>query len=82
MYVNHCIALFFAVNGQPKPLEGVELKCIRKELQEIRDKVNRLLDDLEPKATIPNGPDTTGGALIGIVCNCMISITLIILVTL
>jgi protein TFG len=40
------ITLF--VNGQPMPLETDEVKLIRKELQQIRNRCNYLLDRLEP----------------------------------
>ena len=37
-----------SVNGHPKPLEGDQIKSIRTELQSIRDRVNNMLDSLEP----------------------------------
>lgn len=40
----------FSVNGQPRPLESNQVKYLRRELIELRDKVNRLLDCLEPPA--------------------------------
>ncbi|XP_071510524.1 uncharacterized protein [Diadema antillarum] len=40
------ITLF--VNGQPRPIEGDQIKNLRKELQTIRNQVNHLLDSLEP----------------------------------
>jgi len=42
------ITLF--VNGQPLPLVSDEVKLIRKELQQIRNRCNYLLDRLEPPA--------------------------------
>uniref|UniRef100_A0A803JLX2 Trafficking from ER to golgi regulator n=1 Tax=Xenopus tropicalis TaxID=8364 RepID=A0A803JLX2_XENTR len=38
------------VNGQPRPLESSQVKYLRRELIELRNKVNRLLDCLEPPA--------------------------------
>ncbi len=37
-----------AVNGQPRPLESSQVKYLRRELIELRNKVNNLLDSLEP----------------------------------
>ncbi len=45
----------FSVNGQPRPLESDEVKHIRSELQQVRDRVNSLLDRLEPPAPVING---------------------------
>ena len=39
---------FIPVNGQPRPLESSQVKYLRRELIELRNKVNRLLDSLEP----------------------------------
>ncbi|CAB1347318.1 unnamed protein product [Coregonus sp. 'balchen'] len=36
------------VNGQPRPLESSQVKYLRRELIELRNKVNSLLDSLEP----------------------------------
>ena len=36
------------VNGQPRPLESSQVKHLRRELIELRNKVNSLLDSLEP----------------------------------
>lgn len=41
-----------SVNGKPRPLEGEDVKYMRKELQEIRNRVNHLLDTLEPPAPL------------------------------
>ncbi|XP_055954880.1 protein TFG [Patella vulgata] len=51
------ITLF--VNNMPKPLESDEVKLIKRELQLIRDRVNRLLDRLEPPATVSSSTDST-----------------------
>ena len=57
-YQHHCNNSFdIAVNGKPRPLEGDDLKHIRGELREIRDKVNCLLDTLEPVAVTVTGSD-------------------------
>ena len=40
--------VFIPVNGQPRPLESSQVKYLRRELIELRNKVNRLLDSLEP----------------------------------
>ena len=37
------------VNGQPRPLECDQVKHIRGELQLMRDRVNYLLDSLDPQ---------------------------------
>ncbi|NP_001279329.1 protein TFG [Callorhinchus milii] len=42
------LKLTLFVNGQPRPLESNQVKYLRKELIELRNKVNRLLDSLEP----------------------------------
>ncbi|XP_022252003.1 protein TFG-like isoform X3 [Limulus polyphemus] len=55
------LKLTIFVNGQPAPLETDELKHIRKELQQIRDKVNQLLDHLEPSHVISGTTDVVSG---------------------
>lgn len=45
------------VNGQPRPLESSQVKYLRRELIELRNKVNRLLDCLEPPGE--PGPSTS-----------------------
>ncbi|XP_053563549.1 protein TFG isoform X2 [Bombina bombina] len=55
------LKLTLFVNGQPRPLESSQVKYLRRELIELRNKVNRLLDCLEPPAEpgIPASlPDT------------------------
>ncbi|XP_069744764.1 protein jagunal homolog 1-A isoform X3 [Narcine bancroftii] len=42
------LKLTLFVNGQPRPLESNQVKHLRRELVELRNKVNRLLDCLEP----------------------------------
>ncbi|XP_064413450.1 protein TFG isoform X2 [Latimeria chalumnae] len=42
------LKLTLFVNGQPRPLESNQVKYLRRELTELRNKVNRLLDSLEP----------------------------------
>ncbi|XP_078513896.1 protein TFG [Lissotriton helveticus] len=44
------LKLTLFVNGQPRPLESSQVKYLRRELIELRNKVNRLLDTLEPPA--------------------------------
>ncbi|KFV81422.1 Protein TFG [Struthio camelus australis] len=44
------LKLTLFVNGQPRPLESNQVKYLRRELIELRNKVNRLLDCLEPPA--------------------------------
>ncbi|XP_061222577.1 protein TFG isoform X2 [Neopsephotus bourkii] len=44
------LKLTLFVNGQPRPLESNQVKHLRRELIELRNKVNRLLDCLEPPA--------------------------------
>lgn len=46
------LKLTIFVNGQPAPLEADEVKHIRKELQIIRNHVNQLLDQLEPRSVV------------------------------
>ena len=53
------IFLVISVNGLPRPLEGDDVKHIRKELQGIRDRVNMLLDSLEP----PPAPAVQNGEI-------------------
>uniref|UniRef100_A0A2K6LTE8 Trafficking from ER to golgi regulator n=1 Tax=Rhinopithecus bieti TaxID=61621 RepID=A0A2K6LTE8_RHIBE len=50
------INVFISVNGQPRPLESSQVKYLRRELIELRNKVNRLLDSLEPPGEL--GPST------------------------
>ncbi|KAM3607711.1 uncharacterized protein V6R79_012385 [Siganus canaliculatus] len=42
------LKLTLFVNGQPRPLESSQVKHLRRELIELRNKVNTLLDSLEP----------------------------------
>ncbi|XP_073470980.1 protein TFG isoform X2 [Aquarana catesbeiana] len=51
------LKLTLFVNGQPRPLESSQVKHLRRELIELRNKVNRLLDCLEPPVEpgIPTG---------------------------
>ncbi|KAK6315081.1 hypothetical protein J4Q44_G00146100 [Coregonus suidteri] len=42
------LKLTLFVNGQPRPLESSQVKYLRRELIELRNKVNSLLDSLEP----------------------------------
>ncbi|KAJ8397966.1 hypothetical protein AAFF_G00433130 [Aldrovandia affinis] len=42
------LKLTIFVNGQPRPLESSQVKYLRRELIELRNKVNSLLDSLEP----------------------------------
>ncbi|XP_072300895.1 protein TFG isoform X2 [Eucyclogobius newberryi] len=44
------LKLTLFVNGQPRPLESSQVKNLRRELIELRNKVNTLLDSLEPPA--------------------------------
>nr|XP_056701661.1 protein TFG-like [Euleptes europaea] len=44
------LKLTLFVNGQPRPLESNQVKYLRRELIELHNKVNRLLDCLEPPA--------------------------------
>lgn len=54
------ILIEIAVNGEPRPLESDQVKHLRKELQQIRNHVNRLLDGLESPDNnhLPVGVDT------------------------
>ncbi|KAM4561146.1 protein TFG isoform 2-T3 [Fundulus diaphanus] len=49
------LKLTLFVNGQPRPLESSQVKYLRRELIELRNKVNNLLDSLEP----PSEPGMT-----------------------
>lgn len=54
------LKLTLFVNGQPRPLESSQVKYLRRELIELRNKVNTLLDSLEPPAEpglTPAAPD-------------------------
>ncbi|XP_020316169.1 protein TFG isoform X2 [Oncorhynchus kisutch] len=42
------LKLTLFVNGQPRPLESCQVKYLRKELIELRNKINGLLECLEP----------------------------------
>ena len=42
------LKLTLFVNGQPRPLESIQVKYLRRELIELRNKVNCSLDSLEP----------------------------------
>ncbi|XP_062312518.1 protein TFG isoform X1 [Osmerus eperlanus] len=44
------LKLTLFVNGQPRPLESSQVKYLRRELIELRNKVNSLLDSLEPSS--------------------------------
>ncbi|XP_053732189.1 protein TFG isoform X1 [Synchiropus splendidus] len=52
------LKLTLFVNGQPRPLESSQVKYLRRELIELRNKVNHLLDSLEP----PSEPGLTASA--------------------
>uniref|UniRef100_A0A3Q3N0D7 Trafficking from ER to golgi regulator n=1 Tax=Mastacembelus armatus TaxID=205130 RepID=A0A3Q3N0D7_9TELE len=52
------LKLTLFVNGQPRPLESSQVKYLRRELIELRNKVNNLLDSLEP----PTEPGLTATA--------------------
>lgn len=55
------LKLTLFVNGQPRPLESSQVKYLRRELIELRNKVNNLLDSLEPPTEsgfIPAAPDS------------------------
>uniref|UniRef100_A0A8C7RNL0 Trafficking from ER to golgi regulator n=1 Tax=Oncorhynchus mykiss TaxID=8022 RepID=A0A8C7RNL0_ONCMY len=57
------LKLTLFVNGQPRPLESSQVKYLRRELIELRNKVNSLLDSLEP-------PSEPGLATEVCVCVC------------
>ena len=44
---------FFSVNGKPEPLQTNEVKHIKKELRQIRDMCNQLLDKLDQREPQP-----------------------------
>ncbi|XP_036426735.1 protein TFG isoform X2 [Colossoma macropomum] len=55
------LKLTLFVNGQPRPLESSQVKHLRKELIQLRNKINSLLDSLEPPsepALESNNPQT------------------------
>ncbi|KAL1470338.1 hypothetical protein MTO96_040493 [Rhipicephalus appendiculatus] len=58
------LKLTIFVNQQPVPLEPDEIKHLRKELQEIRNVVNRLLDRFEPRHFLSNNsePEDSAGS--------------------
>ncbi|XP_076018034.1 protein TFG isoform X2 [Genypterus blacodes] len=64
------LKLTLFVNGQPRPLESSQVKYLRRELIEIRNKVNNLLDSLEPPtepglaATAPDSEKVDAGKMV------------------
>lgn len=59
------LKLTIFVNHQPVPLEPDEIKHLRRELQNIRNIVNRLLDKFEPRTFFSNsseGEESAGNA--------------------
>lgn len=58
------LKLTIFVNHQPVPLEPDEIKHLRKELQQIRNVVNRLLDKFEPRHFVSSDskPEENTGA--------------------
>uniref|UniRef100_A0A8C5LVN8 Trafficking from ER to golgi regulator n=1 Tax=Leptobrachium leishanense TaxID=445787 RepID=A0A8C5LVN8_9ANUR len=60
------LKLTLFVNGQPRPLESSQVKYLRRELIELRNKVNQLLDCLEPPVepgiptSLPDGDAVDG----------------------
>ncbi|XP_053483608.1 protein TFG isoform X2 [Ictalurus furcatus] len=55
------LKLTLFVNGQPRPLESSQVKHLRKELIQLRNRINSLLDSLEPPsepALESNHPET------------------------
>ncbi|XP_063069670.1 protein TFG [Engraulis encrasicolus] len=50
------LKLTLFVNGQPRPLDSCQVKYLRKELIGLRNKVNSLLDTLEPPTEPPADP--------------------------
>ncbi|VDI28207.1 uncharacterized protein LOC143048695 isoform X3 [Mytilus galloprovincialis] len=50
------ITLF--VNGQPQPLESNQIKHLKTELRQIRDRVIQIIDTLEPQSDISSSVDT------------------------
>lgn len=71
----------FAVNGQPRPLESNQVKYLRRELIELRNKVNRLLDCLEPPAepglstNLPESGRQPGYELFSVICRIVCCLT-------
>lgn len=71
----------FAVNGQPRPLESNQVKYLRRELIELRNKVNRLLDCLEPPAepglstNLPESGRQPGKELFALICRVVCCLT-------
>ena len=66
MYLVYGTDCFFSVNGKPEPLQTNEVKHIKKELRQIRDMCNQLLDKLdqrEPHAEDTNVVDSSSSAL-------------------
>nr|XP_037276818.1 protein TFG-like [Rhipicephalus microplus] len=56
------LKLTIFVNQQPVPLEPDEIKHLRKEPQEIRNVVNRLLDRFEPRHSVSNNSEPVDSA--------------------
>ncbi|XP_074662285.1 protein TFG-like [Tubulanus polymorphus] len=47
------------VNGQPRRLDSDEVKYLRSELRAVRNKVNQILDSLEPSSTLAIKSEST-----------------------
>lgn len=68
------------MNGQPRPLESNQVKYLRRELIELRNKVNRLLDCLEPPAepglstNLPESGRQPGKEWFGLMCRVVCSL--------
>ncbi|KAM6985501.1 LOW QUALITY PROTEIN: protein TFG [Aplochiton taeniatus] len=59
------LKLTLFVNGQPQPLESSQVKHLRRELIELRNKVNSLLDSLEPPTEPGLASSATRECLVG-----------------
>uniref|UniRef100_A0A671STT2 Trafficking from ER to golgi regulator n=1 Tax=Sinocyclocheilus anshuiensis TaxID=1608454 RepID=A0A671STT2_9TELE len=56
------LKLTLFVNGQPRPLESSQVKHLRRELIHLRNKVNSLLDSLEPPSeSVPESTNPETG---------------------
>lgn len=78
-----CLHLLLStVNGQPRPLESSQVKYLRRELIELRNKVNNLLDSLEPPtepgvaATAPDSGNHSHAQFISDLFDCIRTVPL------
>jgi len=65
MYFKCILLCLITVNGGPKPLTGEEVSILRRQLQEIRNRVVHLLDNLET-STLSSSTNGVNGQATGV----------------